>query len=194
MCNVLDSDCDIVEIRLDKFIPTKINLYNCSQPILFTARTFNEGGFNKLLTLDEELSLLYRFISFASYIDIEYRYIEDINVKVLIDYAHIFGISVICSFHYFDGIPNLNELKKISDNAFNKGADIVKFVYRTDSDNNGLNIAKKIVEYNNKPTIVMSTDEKLRNAFTMSYALYGEISGGLRILPSLEDIKKESQF
>jgi len=61
----------------------------------------------------------------ATYVDLEYEAADDYRA-VMIEYAHKHQCDVIISYHNYELTPELNELEKIMEGCFKKGADVAK--------------------------------------------------------------------
>ena len=125
---------DLFELRLDCLYPSSARLENkLSQlrtPLIITARHPAEGGTNKL-SEKQRLDLLWQFIPYASFIDIELRSAK--SFSPLLKLAKSKKIRRIISVHDFNSTPSLRSLRASARAAKSCGADIFKIATRTDT-------------------------------------------------------------
>jgi 3-dehydroquinate dehydratase-1 len=99
-------------------------------PVIITARDPREGGANNL-SLRKRQELLSRFLSRASYIDVELRSAR--AFKLLLASARKQNVRRILSFHNFKSTPSTRSLCAKASLAKAHGADVFKVACRTDS-------------------------------------------------------------
>lgn len=126
----LSEICNWIELRLDA-LPESILLeeileYRSSLPLLFTARSPEEGGIRPM-TIEARLALLQQTLPHAIAIDVEIAHME--QAQELIVTAREASVKVIASFHDFQETPEMEELIKRERQARELGADIVKFAF-----------------------------------------------------------------
>lgn len=125
----LSAVCDLVEIRLDRLAVNgetpdpRIwrNLGNV--PLLFTARSMDEGG---ALPLDaaQRAAMLEAVLHDAACIDIEVASID--QMKILLGVLEHRGIPWVASFHDFDKLPSDATLAAAAQRAKEAGAAVFK--------------------------------------------------------------------
>ena len=125
---------DLFELRLDrlagllgrveKLIP------KLRTPFIITARHPGEGGAGEL-GLRHRRDLLARFLSHASYIDIELRSLR--ALQPLLKFAEDQNVGRIVSFHNFKSTPRARILAAKAREAKSHGADVFKVATRTDT-------------------------------------------------------------
>lgn len=125
---------DLFELRLDrlagllgrveKLIP------KLRTPFIITARHPDEGGAGEL-GLRHRRDLLARFLSHASYIDIELRSLR--ALQPLLKFAEDQNVGRIVSFHNFKSTPRARILAAKAREAKSHGADVFKVATRTDT-------------------------------------------------------------
>jgi 3-dehydroquinate dehydratase I len=125
---------DLFELRLDHLAGLLDELENklplLGAPLIMTARHPREGGANNL-PLKERGELLYRFLPWASYIDIELRSAK--ALRPLLQVARLKKVRCIISFHDFSSTPTARSLRARARMAKLHGADIFKVATRTDT-------------------------------------------------------------
>jgi 3-dehydroquinate dehydratase I len=110
--------------RLDEFIS------QLQRPVIITARSPKEGGENEL-SASRRRGLLQRFLPVATMLDIE---LSSSNAfHSLLKNAHNGKVQVILSRHHLTGMPTLDSLEKLANQAHSLGADVFKIVARTDN-------------------------------------------------------------
>ena len=125
---------DLFEIRLDHFcghldqLETKMSILRA--PLIITARHPREGGANNL-SIEQRRELLSRFLSRASYVDVELRDVS--SFRSLLDLARREKVRRIMSFHDFGSTPTVRSLRTKARDAKSRGADIFKVATRTDT-------------------------------------------------------------
>jgi 3-dehydroquinate dehydratase-1 len=107
-----------------------VNPRNELAPVIITARDPREGGANNL-SLRKRQELLSRFLSRASYIDVELRSAR--AFKLLLASARKQNVRRILSFHNFKSTPSTRSLCAKASLAKAHGADVFKVACRTDS-------------------------------------------------------------
>ena len=125
---------DLFELRLDrlagllgrveKLIP------KLRTPFIITARHPGEGGAREL-GLRQRRDLLARFLSHASYIDVELRSLR--ALQPLLKFAEDQNVGRIVSFHNFKSTPRARILAAKAREAKSHGADVFKVATRTDT-------------------------------------------------------------
>jgi 3-dehydroquinate dehydratase-1 len=135
---------DLFELRLDYLrdvvdqLERKMSILSAKRrtrrgehgPVIITARDPREGGANNL-PLHQRQELLSRFLSRASYIDVELRSAG--AFKSLLASARKQNVRRILSFHNFKSTPSPRSLRTKASLAKAHGADIFKVACRTDS-------------------------------------------------------------
>jgi 3-dehydroquinate dehydratase-1 len=128
------SATDFIELRLDALAPIVDEVERAIQflkaPVIVTARHPREGGANNL-DAAHRTALLLRFLSHATYIDIELRALAEL--ALVQRRAHRKKIGVIVSVHYLKETPRLTSLRRDANRAVEAGADIFKLATRTDT-------------------------------------------------------------
>ena len=124
----------LFELRLDHLCTIidqlKRKIHKLRAPIIITVRDPREGGANNL-PLHQRQELLSRFLSRASYIDVELRSAG--AFKSLLASARKQNVRRILSFHNFKSTPSTRSLRTKASLAKAHGADIFKVACRTDS-------------------------------------------------------------
>ena len=124
----LPPDCDILEVRLDLTGPCKDWIDLCAAiqrrgcPVLLTIRDEGQGGQWRGREA-ERLALYLSGLKSISAVDIE---IGARALEVLIAEAHQHDITVVASFHDFNGTPDLPQLTALEARGRKMGADVVK--------------------------------------------------------------------
>lgn len=130
---IISQECDIAEIRLDlvhkEYLMggTAIWSHLADFPLLFTARCHAEGSPFQL-DLETRKNLIRAALPSASLIDIEVASIEEMSD--LVAEIHSKGIPWIASYHDFERLPTLEELKSKANAAWQAGAAAFKFAGR----------------------------------------------------------------
>ncbi|MFH1684857.1 MAG: type I 3-dehydroquinate dehydratase [Candidatus Micrarchaeota archaeon] len=124
----LDS-LEFAEVRLDR---TKLSRENIVQ--IFSASkkliaTYREGDEQNL----RENTLILAIDSGASMVDIELESTEEYRKKIIAK-AREKNCEVIISYHNYEKTPSKNELEKIIEQCFEKGADIAKIACKVNSE------------------------------------------------------------
>lgn len=132
---VLQLRLDVAELRLDLtgpmpgWIDCADALRRAGRPVLLTLRSAAEGG----RWTDSEAA---RLEAYAGALD----HVAAVDVEVcseiaghVVRAAHEAGRRVVLSFHAFDRMPSLDELRRIVDRGSGLGADIVKIAARTET-------------------------------------------------------------
>jgi 3-dehydroquinate dehydratase I len=125
---------DLFELRLDCLARAidrlKNKLSRLRAPLIITARHPTEGGANQLSAL-QRYDLLARFLSRASYIDIELRSAP--VFRSLLRLARKQNVRRIISVHHLKSTPSSARLRAQARAAKRYGADIFKLATRTDT-------------------------------------------------------------
>jgi 3-dehydroquinate dehydratase type I len=125
---------ELFELRLDHLagfldeLENKLPLLPAS--LIITARHPREGGANNL-SLKRRRELLFRFLPWASYIDVELRSAK--VLRSLLEVARRKKVRRIISFHDFRSTPSARSLRARARAAKSCGADIFKIATRTDT-------------------------------------------------------------
>jgi 3-dehydroquinate dehydratase-1 len=124
---------DLFELRLDALFAIgglEAALRDLRAPLIITARHPREGGSNHL-SAQTRRGLLWRFLPYAAYVDIELRSAG--AFAVILEAARAKRIRIIVSFHDFDETPSRPRLEGIARAARSLGADLLKIATRTDT-------------------------------------------------------------
>ena len=125
---------DFFELRLDHLAivadTAEKLLPNLRAPLIITARHPREGGSGNL-GLRQRRDLLARFLSQASYIDVELRSAH--ALRSFLEFAENKNVGRIVSFHNFQSTPSSTNLAAKAREAKSYGADIFKVATRTDT-------------------------------------------------------------
>jgi 3-dehydroquinate dehydratase I len=125
---------DFFELRLDCLVPVADTveklLPKLRAPLIVTARHPREGGLGNL-GLRERRDLLARFLSHASYIDVELRSAH--ALRSFVELAENKNVARIVSFHNFLSTPSSRLLEDKAREAKSCGANIFKVATRTDT-------------------------------------------------------------
>lgn len=139
MREVIAMDPDVIEWRADFLEADKLSDYEAvlsavkdiygDVPLIFTFRTFNEGG-NKDITWERYSEICEYIAGIGSryniiFIDVE-AYGNKENAAKLIDRIHLAGVKVIGSNHHFDRTPETEDMVEILKATEEFGADICK--------------------------------------------------------------------
>lgn len=132
--SVAPDTCDVLEFRLDN-LRDHLNEVDAAMsaapfPCLITARHPDEGGAGNL-SADRRRELLGRFLPLATYIDVEGRSVVDL--ADVVHHAKESGVGVIVSAHDFAGPMSQETLERISHDAFDADADVIKIAMMLDS-------------------------------------------------------------
>jgi len=120
---------DILEIRVDKLegFPDWGNFLFDEKPVIVTNRSKEEGGYFKGGE-EERVEVLLDAINFGvSCVDIEFSTSEELRNKVMKE-ALKNNVSVIASYHDFEGVPPREKLVDKAVRMSNSGCDFVKIV------------------------------------------------------------------
>jgi 3-dehydroquinate dehydratase I len=125
---------DLFELRLDRLVRVIDRLENkisrLRVPLVVTARHPMEGGANRL-SPQQRHDLLARFLSRASYIDVELRSAPVFGS--LFRLARRQNVRRIISVHYLKSTPSPSRLRAQAHAAKTHGADFFKVATRTDT-------------------------------------------------------------
>ena len=125
---------DLFELRLDALgvIADKIEsvIVRLRAPLIVTARHPLEGGRNDL-AVHQRRDLLLRFLSYATFIDIELRAAR--QLRVVLAAAEEQNVKRVISVHDVRATPSVLRMHRMLDDAETAGADIFKIATRTDS-------------------------------------------------------------
>lgn len=122
---------DFFEVRLDYLCHLRESeIAGLKRPLIITARSAEEGGAGKLRDA-ERRDLLLKFLSHASYVDIELRSVP--RLRSVWAEARRQKVRRICSLHDSDGTPGLAALIKHLNRATALESDVFKLVTRADS-------------------------------------------------------------
>ena len=125
---------DLFELRLDRLLRVidrlEAKISSLRAPLVITARHPTEGGANRLSALQRH-NLISRFLSQASYIDIELRSAPVFGS--LLRLARKQNVRRIISVHHLKSTPSPNRLRAQALAAKTYGADIFKVATRTDT-------------------------------------------------------------
>jgi 3-dehydroquinate dehydratase-1 len=130
----MDRPPDLFEIRLDHFktidheLERKMSILPA--PLIITARHPREGGAHNLST-QRRRELLWRFLRYARYLDVELRSTR--SLKPLLVAARRKNIGRIISFHDLKSTPPAASLRAKAATAKRYGADIFKVATRTET-------------------------------------------------------------
>jgi len=125
---------DFFELRLDRLASVadtvETLLPKLRAPFIITARHPHEGGSGNL-GLRQRRDLLARFLSRASYIDVELRSAH--ALRSFLELAENKNVGRIISYHAFQSTPSPRNLAAKAREAKSHGADIFKVATRTDT-------------------------------------------------------------
>ena len=125
---------DLFELRLDRLVRVIDRLENkiskLRAPLVVTARHPMEGGANRL-SPQQRRDLLARFLTRASYIDVELRS-APVFVSLL-RLARRNNVQRIISVHHLKSTPSAGRLRAQAHAAKTYGADVFKVATRTDT-------------------------------------------------------------
>lgn len=197
-----DYQFDIVELRIDFYqdlyhlekvnqLLTKLrSLFTC--PILFTCRTFAEGG-NIEITDENYLKLLTTAIMSENidYVDIELMHNPQLLYQ-LIDTAHAHDVKVIMSNHDFLGTPENAVMKERLEKMEILGADVLKIAYMPLSHKDIVRLLETTLlmsEKLTKPIVSMSMGELGKIT-----RICGELVGSAMTFASVEEASAPGQI
>ena len=130
----LRSAPDLFELRLDALGEIldrlEASLPKLAAPLIITARDPREGGAHALAE-SQRRALLERFLSCASYLDVELRGAR--NFAAILAAGRSRAVRLIFSFHDFGSMPAAAALSRKSESAARLGADIFKIAVRVDT-------------------------------------------------------------
>ncbi|MEI8341354.1 MAG: type I 3-dehydroquinate dehydratase [Verrucomicrobiota bacterium] len=125
-------EVDLLEIRVDAFAdapaPILTSLSKLKSPLLITVRHPLEGAIQPLSPARRR-ELFYRFLPYATLIDLELRSAK--QFFPLIEEAHTNGIGVILSHHDFTRTPSRKRLQDLAGSVRQLGGDIFKVAATT---------------------------------------------------------------
>ncbi|HST30565.1 MAG TPA: type I 3-dehydroquinate dehydratase [Chthoniobacterales bacterium] len=125
---------DLFELRLDSLLPItnyrEKKICRLPVPLIITARDPREGGIGNL-SLETRHALLQRFLTQATFLDVELRSVRDF--RSLLAEAKKRKVRRILSYHNFKSTPSSRSLCAKAKQAKALGADIFKVATRTDS-------------------------------------------------------------
>lgn len=120
--------CDVVELRLDGFVPSEAELADCPKPLLLTPRCAEEGGLRADFPTAERAALAQRLLPYAAALDWEIAHLAE--VPALVAAAHAAGVPIVASAHNFERTPAADTCRELETRARALGADVVKFAFR----------------------------------------------------------------
>lgn len=125
---------DFFELRLDRLAAVADTVEKLvpklRAPLIMTARHPREGGSGNL-ALRQRRDLLARFLSHASYIDVELRSAR--ALRAFLNLAETKNVGRIVSFHDFQSTPSSRNLAAKAREAQSYAANIFKVATRTDT-------------------------------------------------------------
>ncbi|MBU0527706.1 MAG: type I 3-dehydroquinate dehydratase [Candidatus Micrarchaeota archaeon] len=124
----LDS-LEFAEVRLDKTKLSEkevVQIFSTSKKLI---ATYREGDEQEI----REKTLMLAIDSGASMVDIELESTEEYRKKIIAK-AREKNCEVIISYHNYEQTPSRNELEKIIEQCFEKGADIAKIACKVNSE------------------------------------------------------------
>lgn len=122
----------LLEIRLDALPWYHFDAYQeWPLPVIATARAPQEGGRNNLSLRDRQ-RLLEGALPWASLLDIELSSTKDFST--LMEQAHKKQCPLILSYHNYQTVPSLRQLKELVTQAHHLGASIVKIATLTQTE------------------------------------------------------------
>ena len=169
----LPSLCDLLEIRLDGMADhmdaLKIELARFPDfPLLFTARSVDEGGLKQLDT-SQRSKLLLEVVDYATWIDVELASYE--AMQEAIHEIRCQEVGLILSYHNFEQTPAEFEMQRLVD--LSEEADIVKIAVQHQSvDDFGR--CTRILQRNDHPMSMMGMGE-LAPVSRLLYAQHGSL-------------------
>lgn len=152
---------DIIELRIDLFDNTslpyicsivKTARYKFSMPILATIRDTKEGGSKQFFS---RLTVYRAIAELISLIDIEINSNsqEIADTKALCKTA---GLKLLLSYHNFEGMPSVPEIRAIIAKAFDMQADIVKIALKCKHIDEVHELYRLCLEYKDKDAIFIA--------------------------------------
>lgn len=120
--------CDVVELRLDGFVPSEAELAACPKPLLLTPRCAEEGGLRADFPTAERAALAQRLLPYAAALDWEIAHLDE--VPELVAAARAAGVPIVASAHNFERTPAADTCRELETRARALGADVVKFAFR----------------------------------------------------------------
>lgn len=129
--NTAAAACDVVELRLDGFVPSEAELAACPKPLLLTPRCAEEGGLRADFPTAERAALALRLLPYAAALDWEIAHLAE--VPELVAAAHAAGVPIVASAHNFERTPAADTCRELETRARALGADVVKFAFRLNS-------------------------------------------------------------
>lgn len=120
--------CDVVELRLDGFVPSEAELAACPKPLLLTPRCAEEGGLRADFPAAERAALALRLLPYAAALDWEIAHLAE--VPELVAAARAAGVPIVASAHNFERTPAADACRELETCARALGADVVKFAFR----------------------------------------------------------------
>lgn len=126
--NTTAAACDVVELRLDGFVPPEAELAACPKPLLLTPRCAEEGGLRADFPTAERAALALRLLPYAAALDWEIAHLAE--VPELVAAAHAAGVPIVASSHNFERTPAADACREQEQRARALGADVVKFAFR----------------------------------------------------------------
>lgn len=174
-----EAGADLIEWRVDHFIRvheqqqvllalTEIRRLLADMPLLFTFRSYKEGGETELA--DDAYFALNRLAvtsGLVDIIDIE-LFNDEASIRALIDEAHAAGVKVIMSNHDFHKTPAQEEIIARLRRMQDLGADLPKIAVMPQSPHDVLTLLSA--------TLVMKEQYATRPLITMSMGKPGGIS------------------
>ena len=127
--------CDVIELRVDA-LPPEVSYDDvlarpCPKPLLVTVRDAAEGGAREMPYVQRSAWAL-KLLPMAAMLDWELANLE--KAPAMAQLVHAAGVQLVASFHDFNATPALDDLLDKERRARELGADIAKFAFRLNSD------------------------------------------------------------
>jgi 3-dehydroquinate dehydratase-1 len=133
-------ELDFAEVRLDRIggigaggVRGIFSQASMGKKLIATCRKAGGNGEGAISEGNRERLLVAAIEAGAAYVDLELEMGEGMRGRIM-DAARKAGCEVIVSFHDFGGTPSAEELERIVDDCFAKGADIAKVACMVESD------------------------------------------------------------
>lgn len=127
--------CDVIELRVDA-LPPEVTAEDVlarpsPKPLLVTVRDAAEGGAREMPYVQRSAWAL-KLLPMAAMLDWELVNLE--KAPVMAQLVHAAGVQLVASFHDFNATPTLEDLLAKERRARELGADIAKFAFRLNSE------------------------------------------------------------
>ncbi len=162
-CDDVDA-LDLIEVRVDLFSDLSAEyllerlkeVSSLGKPLIGTIRSADEGGVGDLLP-DERIRLFSVLSEWVDIIDIEIRSELFDNLLSLTREKSRY---LLASFHDFDKTPPEGDLRGAMEDAYERGADIVKIATMVRSREDLMVLARLTLDYSEKGVVVIGMGER----------------------------------